>query len=68
MLTTKEAAQRLGVSPRRVLQFIADGRLTGKKFGRVNGVNEASVKRLQGIERKVGRPIVKTTPPATGTL
>lgn len=34
MLTTTEAAARLGISPRRVLALIKTGRLRARKFGR----------------------------------
>ena len=34
MITTEQAAESLGVSTRRVLQFITTGRLRARKIGR----------------------------------
>ena len=56
-LTTKEAADALGVSAAYIRQMIASGAITGaKKFGRDNAVPEAEIERLKNTERKAGRP------------
>ncbi len=57
-LTTKEVAERIGVSVGRVQQFIAEGRLPATKIGQTNLVKESDLKLVQ--DRKTGRPpIVK---------
>ncbi len=57
-LTTKEVAEKLGVSVGRVQQFIAEGRLPATKIGQTNLVKESDLKLVQ--DRKTGRPpIVK---------
>ncbi|MBA3334356.1 MAG: helix-turn-helix domain-containing protein [Acidobacteria bacterium] len=53
-LTTKEVAEKLGVSVGRVQQFIAEGRLPATKIGQTNLVKEADLKLVQN--RKTGRP------------
>ncbi len=53
-LTTKEVAEKLGVSVGRVQQFIAEGRLPAKKIGQTNLVKETDLKLVQ--DRKTGRP------------
>jgi excisionase family DNA binding protein len=53
-LTTKEAAQKLGITPRRVVALVTAGRLPAQKFGRDYMIKEADLK-LVG-DRKVGRP------------
>ncbi len=53
-LTTKEAAERLGVSVGRVKQFVAEGRLPAIKVGHTNLVKESDLKLVQ--DRKTGRP------------
>jgi excisionase family DNA binding protein len=54
LLTTAEAAERLGVSPSRVRQFILDGRLPAQKVGRDLFIKESDLKRVR--ERPTGRP------------
>jgi excisionase family DNA binding protein len=54
LLTTKEVAERLGVSVRRVHALIQDGRLPAQKFGRDYQIDEKDLKRV--AERKPGRP------------
>ncbi len=58
ILTTGEVAAMLGVTSRRVVQFIEEEppRLEAVRFGRAYIVNAASAARLQTIERKAGRP------------
>jgi len=53
-LTTKEVAEKLGVSVGRVQQFIAEGRLPATKVGQTNLVKESDLKLVQS--RKTGRP------------
>lgn len=54
LITTKEAAKRLGVSVLRVQQLIWDGRLPAQKIGRDYTINEDDLKLVQN--RKPGRP------------
>ncbi len=53
-LTTKEVAEKLGVSVGRVQQFIAEGRLPATKVGQTNLVKESDLKLVE--DRKTGRP------------
>lgn len=62
-MTTKDAADKLGVSDIRIRQFIDEGRLVAQKFGPMWMVSAESVK---GFERQgPGRPpqAGKTRPP-----
>jgi excisionase family DNA binding protein len=54
LLTTKQAAQKLGITPRRVQALIEAGKLPASKFGRDYMIKEADLKLV--AERKVGRP------------
>ena len=54
LLTTQEAAAKLGVTAGRVRQMIVDGQLPATKFGRDNLIREADLKLVEN--RKVGRP------------
>ena len=54
MLTTKEVAERLGVTVRRVQALIQDGQLPAQKVGRDYLVKEKDLKLVE--ERKPGRP------------
>lgn len=54
MLTTKETAERLKVSVRRVHQFIEDGRLPAEKLGRDYFIKDEDLKLVE--DRKPGRP------------
>jgi len=54
LLTTKQTAERLSVSVRRVHQLIEEGRLPAEKMGRDYLINEEDLKLVEG--RKVGRP------------
>lgn len=60
-ITTREAAERLGVTPRRVRQFIAAERLEAQKMGTQWIVYLPSVIVLQHTDRKPGRPPVEPT-------
>lgn len=53
-LTTKEVAEKLGVSVGRIQQLIAEGRLPATKIGQTNLVKESDLKLVQ--DRKTGRP------------
>lgn len=56
VLTVKQAAKALGVTPSRVYAMIESGRLPAEKFARVWMVDRADVDRLAREERKPGRP------------
>ena len=53
-LTTKEAAEKLGVKIRMVQVLIQSGRLPATKFGRDYMIREQDLKLVE--DRKVGRP------------
>lgn len=61
LLTTKDAAKKLGVSDGRVRAMIIAGRLPAEKFGRAHLIREADLKLVRN--RKPGRP--RTKKPAT---
>jgi excisionase family DNA binding protein len=54
LITTKEAAARLGVSVLRVQQLIWEGRLPAEKMGRDYVIKEDDLKLV--ADRKPGRP------------
>lgn len=54
ILTTKEVAQALGISVRRVQALITGGRLTAKKLGRDYIIEKSEVENV--MNRRVGRP------------
>lgn len=54
MLTTKEAAERLGVTDVRVRAMIVSGRLPAEKFGKAHMIRESDLKLVE--DRKPGRP------------
>jgi excisionase family DNA binding protein len=54
LLTTKEVAEKLGVSVRRVHALIEAERLPAQKYGRDYLINEKSLKLVEN--RKAGRP------------
>ena len=53
-LTTKEAAQILGITDGRVRQMILKGQLPAQRFGRVLAISRGDLEVLQG--RQTGRP------------
>jgi len=56
-LTTKEAADYLGLSPSRIRQFIAYGRLKSKKHGRDHLILRSDIEYFAAISRqRTGRP------------
>jgi excisionase family DNA binding protein len=54
IITTTEAAKRLGVTVRRVQALITAGRLSAEKFGRDYMIREEDLEAVR--ERKPGRP------------
>lgn len=54
LITTSQAAERLGISVRRVQELINSGRLPAQQFGRTYVVNEGDLKLVE--VRKPGRP------------
>ena len=55
LLTTKEAAHRLGVSVRRVRAMIAEGKLKAQQLGREYAIEEKALERVVTYG-KPGRP------------
>jgi excisionase family DNA binding protein len=53
-ITTKEAADRLGVSAARVRQLVLAGNLPAEKFGRDLMIKESDLKLVE--DRPMGRP------------
>ena len=53
-LTTRQVAERLGVTLRSVQALVTSGRLPAQKFGRDYMIREKDLKLVE--ERKVGRP------------
>lgn len=56
-LTTKQAADRLGVSPARVRQLVLSGQLPAEKFGRDIVIKSADLVLVK--DRPLGRPPTK---------
>ncbi len=54
LITTTQAAERLGISQARVRRLILDGRLPAQKFGRDLQIREADLAKVKN--RKHGRP------------
>jgi excisionase family DNA binding protein len=54
LLTTKQVAERLGVTQGRVRALIKAGRLPSRQFGRDHVIKEEDVKLVE--HRKPGRP------------
>jgi excisionase family DNA binding protein len=54
ILTAVQAAERLGVSVRRVQQLVKEGRLPAEQFGGALMIKEEDLKLVEN--RKVGRP------------
>jgi excisionase family DNA binding protein len=53
-LTTNEAAERLGVTVRRVNDLITSGRLPAARFGRAYMIKESDLRLVE--DRRPGRP------------
>jgi excisionase family DNA binding protein len=54
LLTTQQAAERLGITDARVRQLILSGRVPAQKLGRDLFIEEGDLKLVQ--DRKPGRP------------
>jgi excisionase family DNA binding protein len=54
LLTTKDAAEKLGISEGRVRTLIINGRLPAEKFGKAHMIKESDLKLVEN--RKAGRP------------
>ena len=54
LLSTRDAATRLGITPRRVVAFIRAGRLPALRVGRTWVIREADLELVK--ERRPGRP------------
>lgn len=54
LLTTKQVAEHLGISMRRVRALIESGQLPSKQYGRDHLIKEADLKLVEN--RKPGRP------------
>ncbi|NIN00531.1 MAG: helix-turn-helix domain-containing protein [candidate division Zixibacteria bacterium] len=54
LLTVQECAEELGVIPRRVLQFIEEGRLPANKIGRPWFIRREDLEAFKKIPRKPG--------------
>jgi excisionase family DNA binding protein len=65
LITTAQAAERLGISVRRVQELISSQRLPAQQFGRTYVVDEEDLKLVEN--RKVGRPR-KSQAEGTSTL
>ncbi len=58
LLTTKEAAEKLGVSVRRVRALITEGKLKAHQLGREYAIEESALNSIQTYG-KSGRPAKK---------
>jgi excisionase family DNA binding protein len=54
LLTTQQAAAKLGVTGSRVRQLVLNGKLPAEKFGRDLAIKESDLKLVE--DRKLGRP------------
>ena len=54
VLTTKEVAERLGITDSQVRYLILRGKLPAEKLGHIHMVKESDLEQVR--ERKVGRP------------
>jgi len=54
LITTKEAAENLGISMRRVTALIKKGRLPSQQIGREHLIQKSDLELVR--ERKTGRP------------
>jgi len=56
-LTTKEAAEELGVTEGRIRQMMKAGIITDvEQFGKSHAISAAEIEKLKQAERKPGRP------------
>jgi len=56
-IAVREAAERLGVSEARIRQLLVAGDLSGRRIGRAWLVDGDDVARMQGQQRRPGRPV-----------
>lgn len=56
MLSTEQAAERLGITPVRVRELLRSGKLEGQRVGRSWVVDESSVRARLAQPPKAGRP------------
>ncbi len=54
LLTTRQVAEKLGVTDSQVRYLILRGKLPAQKLGHINVVKESDIEAVK--ERKVGRP------------
>src|SRR3712207_668214 len=66
IMTTTEAAERLGVSAPRVRQMVLRGQLPSAKFGRDLMIKESDLKLVE--DRQPGRPPKPKTETKPGTI
>jgi len=64
VITTEEAAEKLGVSVDRVQALIRAGRLPASRFGKAYAINEKDLALVKN--RKPGRPRSKPSTKRTG--
>lgn len=55
-LTTKQAAERLGLSEQRIRALIAEGKLKAEKFGGAHLIKSGDLARVT-VHGKAGRPV-----------
>lgn len=55
-LSTLEAATRLGVSSRRIRQFVTAGRLKAEQVGGIWVIEQREFERFANVSRSTGRP------------
>lgn len=58
-MTTEEVAERLGVSPARVRQFVGEERLPAERGGRTLLFERSAVDKFAAQDRRAGRPGVQ---------
>jgi excisionase family DNA binding protein len=63
-MTTREAAEALGLSKARIDQFVRTGRLTAVTVGNARLILRAEVEAMQKEPRPPGRPKKPDPPPA----
>jgi excisionase family DNA binding protein len=64
LLTTKEVAERLGITTARVCAIISAGRLPAQRFGRAYMIKESDLKLV--ADRRPGRPVQKAAKKKVG--
>jgi excisionase family DNA binding protein len=66
MLTTAEAAARLGVHPSRIRHTVRDGLLPAERFGRDLAIPAGAVEEAARTRRRPGRPPRTRSAPPDG--